>query len=222
MSRPETPTESPAELTQRIAAGERGAEARLVERYARGVRIVLARHTRRAEEAEDLFQETFQLAVSKLRAGELRDASKLGAFLSSLAKNLAIEHYRKSGRRQTEADSETAEAASTFAAGQLGDLLRDEEARLVRHTLEELSTDRDREILFRFYIAEEDRDTIAADYGLDGPQLNRILYRARQRYKALYLERLETLGHARAAAAVLFAFFLTAGAIGRLFASLKS
>ncbi|HSS75550.1 MAG TPA: hypothetical protein VLV54_02295, partial [Thermoanaerobaculia bacterium] len=46
-----------------------------------------------------------------------------------------------------------------------------------------------REILLRFYIAEEDKDRIAADHGLSSLQFNRVLHRARQRYKELFLER---------------------------------
>lgn len=190
------------QLAEQIREGQPEAEAALVERYARGVRIVLQRHTRTRVEAEDLFQDTFRLAVVKLRAGELRDASKLSGFLSSLARNLATEHYRKAIRRKTDANSEAVEAESgngdhAQAHGSpLRDLLRSEEAQLVRRTLEELGTERDREILFRFYLADEDKDTIAADHGLSSLQFNRVLHRARQRYKELYLERLRELGPA--------------------------
>ncbi|MCH9648964.1 MAG: sigma-70 family RNA polymerase sigma factor [Deltaproteobacteria bacterium] len=186
-------------------------------RYARGVRIVLDRHTRTATEAEDLFQETFALAVVKLRAGELRDLSKLGGFLSSLARNLATEHYRKVIRRKTDVDSETAEGSSSASGGgQLGEVLRSEEATLVRRTLQELSTERDREILFRFYIAEEDKETIAAAYDLDSLQFNRVLHRARQRYKALYLERLKAM-EVSSAAVTLAAFLGLVTVLSALF-----
>jgi RNA polymerase sigma-70 factor (ECF subfamily) len=222
MGRSEPLAESPAELAERIRSGtDRDAEARLVERYARGVRLVLDRHTRTAAEAEDLFQETFHLAVAKLRADDLRDPSKLPAFLASLARNLATEHYRKTARRRTEADSEAAEAAVTFAGSPLGELLRGEEAALVRRTLEDLATERDREILFRFYIAEEDREVIAAEHGLTGAQLNRLLYRARQRYKALYLERLVTHGHVTAVAGAFLGGLVATLAVARVMASWK-
>ncbi len=191
MSRSEPPAESHAALAERIRSGtDPSAESELIERYARGTRILLARHTRDPAEAEDLFQETFRLAVVKLRAGELRNLARLPAFLASLARNLATEHYRKAGRRQTEPNSEAVDAASTVPGGQLNALLRDEEAALVRRTIDELSTDRDREILFRFYIAEEDKDVISADHALTSVQFNRVLHRARQRYKQLYLARL--------------------------------
>lgn len=222
-SHPEqAPTESPAELAELIRSGDGPAEARLVARYGRGLRSILARHTRSADEAEDLFQDTFCLAAAKLRAGELREPSKLPAFLASLARHLATEHYRKAARRRTEVDSEKAEAGSA-AAGQLGELLRGEEAALVRRVLDELSTGRDREVLFRFYIGEEDRGEIAADLGMTGGQLNRVLHRARQRYKALYLAALAARRRARpgVAALALTALLVLAGASVRLLAPLK-
>jgi DNA-directed RNA polymerase specialized sigma24 family protein len=74
-------------------------------------------------------------------------------------------------------------------SGQLSDLLVRERADLVRQVIQELGTSRDRDILLRFYIAEEDKDRISADFGLSSLQFNRVLYRARERYRALYLER---------------------------------
>ncbi len=204
------PAQSPAQLAEQIRRGQPEAEAALVERYARGVRIVLQRHTRTRVEAEDLFQDTFRLAVVKLRAGELRDSAKLSSFLSSLARNLATEHYRKAIRRKTEADSEAVETESDSGDGEqaqgspLRDLLRNEEAQLVRRTLEDLPTERDREILFRFYLADEDKDTIAADHDLSSLQFNRVLHRARQRYKELYMERMRDLRPGSSQAHVLF------------------
>jgi RNA polymerase sigma-70 factor, ECF subfamily len=216
--------EPPERLVESIrGGGDAAAEARLVERYGRGVRNLLARHTRSPDVAEDLLQDTFALAAAKLRAGELREPAKLPGFLAGLARSLAIEHYRKEGRRRTDVDSEAAEAGPPMAAGQLDELLRDEEALLVRRVLGELSTPRDREILFRYYIAEEEREAIAADHGVDVPQLNRVLHRARQRYKELYLARLAAAGRRRsgAAAPALLALVAAAGAFARLLGALK-
>ncbi len=46
-------------------------------------------------------------------------------------------------------------------------------------------TDRDRQILYRFYIAEEDKERICADLDLSSLHFNRVLFRARQRFKDL-------------------------------------
>jgi RNA polymerase sigma-70 factor, ECF subfamily len=52
--------------------------------------------------------------------------------------------------------------------------------------INELPSDRDRQILFRFYIAEEEKERICADLCLTGLHFNRVLFRARARYRELY------------------------------------
>ena len=176
----------PADLVPRIESGDARAEERLIELYGRGIALLLDRHTNGAEEAQDLFQDTFRLAIEKLRRGELRDPVKLPGFLSRMARNLAIEHYRKAARRKTDADSETVGSKAQVGSTQLDRLLDSEAAGLVRQVIGDLANERDRQILYRFYIAEEDKEKISADFGLSSLQFNRVLHRARQRYKELY------------------------------------
>lgn len=196
------------ELVARIRAGDRTAETHLLERYGRGVAMILDRHTGRRPEAEDLFQETFRLTLEKLRGGELREPAKLPGFVAQVARNLAIEHYRKAARRQTDPDSDAVARATDGGKGPLRDLLAREHAALVRRVIHELGSERDRQILFRFYIAEEDKDAIAADFGLTGLQFNRVLHRARQRYKALYEARAAAVAARGAIIALLVALSL--------------
>lgn len=179
----------PELLVARIQAGDRRAEERLVEIYGRGVAILLDRHTNGRPEAEDLFQDTFRLVVEKLRKGELREPAALPGFVVQIARSLAIEYYRKAARRKTDTDSEAGAEAVAPHASPLNELLDRENAALVRRVLGELANERDRQILLRFYIAEEDKDRIAGDYGLTSLQFNRVLHRARQRYKELFLAR---------------------------------
>lgn len=173
----------------RIREGDPRAEELLIERYARSVAVLLDRHTNGRPEKEDLFQDTFRLVLEKLRRGELREPAKLPGFLSRVARNLAIELYRKSARRKTEADSEAVGQAAAEGGNPYGRLEDHENAALVRQALGELRNERDRQILFRFYIAEEDKDRISADLGLSSLQFNRVLHRARGRYRTLYQER---------------------------------
>lgn len=151
--------------------------------------ILLDRHTNGRPEAEDLFQDTFGLVLEKLRRGELREPAKLPGFIAQIARSLTIEHYRKTTRRKTEPDSDAILEAVDARAGQLGEILDRENAGLVRQVIRELGTSRDRDVLLRFYIAEEDKESISADFGLSSLQFNRVLHRARQRYRDLYLER---------------------------------
>ena len=64
---------------------------------------------------------------------------------------------------------------------------RREEARDIAQTLESLPTERDREVLRRFYLTVEDKDRICDDLGLTRLQFNRVLYRARERFRELWL-----------------------------------
>lgn len=178
------------DLVRRICSGDAGAEAELVTRFGEGLAFLLRRWTRDHAAAEDLYQETFRLALEKIRRGEVRDPERLAGFLRSLAKNLSIHHYRRGTTREVrEEDLESAPEPAESEAGQLDRLLRQEKAEAVRQVLEELASERDRQILFRFYIAEEDKERIRSDLGLSSPDFNMVLFRARRRYRDLYERR---------------------------------
>jgi RNA polymerase sigma-70 factor (ECF subfamily) len=81
-------------LVRAARGGDRAAFGRLYDRYARMVHgILLARVPPR--EVDDLLQEVFLAALRQLHA--LRDVSRFGAWLSTITRNRANDHYRKSG-----------------------------------------------------------------------------------------------------------------------------
>jgi len=178
------------DLVRRIVSGEPAAEAELVDRFSRALSFLLRRLTRDDTAAEDLYQETFRLVIEKVRRGELREPERLPGFVSSMARNLFLGSVRRGGRRQKwQGDSEAAEAAPDPAPGQLARLLAKERAAAVRGVLAELKNDRDREILSRHYISGEDKEDICRDLELSDLHFNRVLFRARQRYKELFERR---------------------------------
>jgi len=182
---PVTESGSPADLVRRILAGERSAEDELVCRYSRGVSIIVRRIARDPALTEDICQEAFRLVLEKVRRGEVREAERLSGFICNLARNLAIDHFRQAARRETTEDIESSRPLSDPAPDQLSVLLQREKANAVRQVLKELKPARDREILYRFYIAEEEKETICADLGLSSLHFNRVLYRARERFREL-------------------------------------
>ena len=179
-------TRGGAELVSRIVAGDQQAEAELVERYSRGVMFILRRETCGASAADDLYQETFRIALEKIRRGDLREPEKLSGFMCSIARNLAVAYFRRASRQESLTVVEEAAQQPSPAPDQLDELLQREKATLVRRVINELPADRDRQILFRFYIAEEEKERICADLGLTNIHFNRVLHRARQRYRELY------------------------------------
>jgi RNA polymerase sigma-70 factor (ECF subfamily) len=173
------------QLVARILAGEKSAEAELVQQYSRGVSIILNRSTGDRSISEDLSQETFKIALEKIRRGEIREPDRLSGFICSLARNLANDHFRKSRRLEGFTDPDEAELILESSPSQLDRLLVKEKSKMVRKLLQEMS-ERDRQILFRFYIAEDDKDQICADLQLSSLHFNRVLHRARERYRDLY------------------------------------
>jgi RNA polymerase sigma-70 factor (ECF subfamily) len=179
-------TQSRADLVSRIRAGDQRAEEALVERYRRGVVIIIRREVRDAAAEDDLYQETFRIALEKIRRGDVREPEKLSGFICSLARNLAINYFRRAARQGSLTEIDEAHAVPHSAPSQLEELLRREKARIVRQVINELKSDRDRQVLFRFYIAEEEKERICTDLGLSSLHFNRVHFRARERYKELY------------------------------------
>jgi RNA polymerase sigma-70 factor (ECF subfamily) len=185
-----------AELAQRIGRGDRSAEAELFERYGRGVLYLLKRKTREPELALDLRQETFRIAIENLRAQGLQESERIGAYLRGIAVNLAIADARKTTRRATTADSEGIELLPDTDAGPAESVSRDQVRDAVRALLAELPVQRDREILLRYYLEDEDKESICAGLGIDSAHFNRVLFRAKQRFAEL-VARAEQRGRLR-------------------------
>jgi len=188
ISRRRASEQSLPSLPDRIRGGDAGAERELIERFSRGVKVILRNAGADASAVDDLHQETFRIALEKIRSGELRYAAGLNGFIVSLARNLVTEHFGR-GTRPTTNDSAALEAIQSPEPGALDRIVAGEQAWCVRQALEELGTERDREILRRFYLSSEAKEKICADWGLSSLQFNRVLYRARERYRELYESR---------------------------------
>ena len=176
------------DLVRRIHRGKGGdtaAETELFRRYSRGLLYMLRRLAGDPALADDLHQETFRVVIERLRERGLEEPERLAGFLHRTAKNLFIGGYRKVIRRKTEGEIDGLEAVADPGADPHQQAVREEESALVRRLIGELDTDRDRQILYRFYIAEEDKERICADLDLSSLHFNRVLFRARQRFKDL-------------------------------------
>jgi len=177
---------SRVDFVSRIRAGDRQAEAELVERYSRGVMVIIRREVHDAAVAEDTYQETFRIALEKIRQGDVREPERLSGFICGVARNLVIEYFRRAARQRGITEIEEASPLPHPAPNQLQELLRKEKADLVRQVLREMPNERDIQVLYRFYIADDEKEQICADLGLTSLHFNRVLYRARERFRELY------------------------------------
>jgi RNA polymerase sigma-70 factor, ECF subfamily len=175
-------------LVARIREGDPGAEAELVERYRNGLSFLLRKITGNPPLSEDLLQETFRVALRRIRAGELREPEKLGGFLRATAKNLARAEHRRGERWESMDDSLADREPADPEENPLARVIRNEIAGLVRQVLREIRSRRDRQLLYRFYIAEENKEEICRDLGLSSLNFNLVLFRARERFRKLVEE----------------------------------
>lgn len=189
VEKPEQPQEAQlsAGLVRRIGAGDRSAEEELVRHYQRGLQYLIRRRTADPEIARDLAQEAFRIVIEKLREGPIEQADRVGAYLRGTALKLLSAEFRKSARRATAPNSDIVELAADEALGPFDHVSIEQVRRLVRTLLSELPVRRDRDILIRTYLADEDKDSICAGLGIDSAHYNRVLFRAKQRFRDLLM-----------------------------------
>ncbi len=175
-------------LTKRILSGDRSAENELISQYGGGLLIMLRQRTGDHQLANDLYQETFMIVIRRLRRAYLDEPNKLGAFIHATAKNILIGDYRKEARRKTFADSDIVAEVPDWEFGPLDRVSQIDEARVVHELINKMPSERDKAILLRFYINEEDKENICSDLNLSSIHFNRVLFRARRRFKELLVQ----------------------------------
>jgi RNA polymerase sigma-70 factor (ECF subfamily) len=131
-----------ADLLPGCRGGDEAAWRELVERHTRKVFGLAYRFTGRVDEAEDLTQEVFVKVYQTL--DKYREADgPFGAWLMAVARNHAIDHYRRGRQeraRRTE-DPVVLETAPARGEHPIAGLEREERARLVHRGLRALPPD---------------------------------------------------------------------------------
>ena len=173
------------ELVHRVREGDGGAEEELVRRFSRGLLAYLRRLDCPPELADDVHQESFRIVLERLRGPGLEEPAGLAGFLRGTARRVYVGECRKVARRKTDAAEEVIAQTEDPRSGQLHQVLDAEAATLVRQLIGELDSPRDRQILYRFYIAEDKKESICEDFGLSSLHFNRVLFRARRRFKEI-------------------------------------
>lgn len=189
MSVVSTATEELVDIVRRITAGDSTAEDEIIRRYEHGVAVIIDHIVRSQSATEDVSQETFRIVLEKLRRGDLRQPERLSGFVCSVARNAAIDHIRRAKRSTLREEIGDTEHIPDPAPNQLDQMLARERSEIVRQMIGELKVERDREVLFRCYVAEEDKNRICSDLGITRIQFNNIIYRALARFRELYVRK---------------------------------
>jgi len=175
---------------ERINQGDREAESELASYFGPKLEFILRRRLRNPALAADLSQDALIVVIERLRDKGIDNSERLAAFIYKTAQYLANNHGRKRQRRNTHADTDHIEQSASETQLISDQLEREDLADIVRKTLDELNQQRDRQLLKRFYLNDEDKVDLCREFDVTSAHFDRILYRARQRFGELIKQRL--------------------------------
>jgi len=168
-----------AELLQAAVSGNRNAYAHIVERYKSLVCAIAYGITGDLDLSEDLAQETFLTAWRRLT--DIRDTSKLRAWLCGIARNLSLLALRKR-RRDVIAHGQVLDGVpeqATTAPGPRECAVSKEEAELLWRAIEAIPESY-RIPLILYYREGESVQRVAASMGISAAAAKQRLFRGRR------------------------------------------
>jgi DNA-directed RNA polymerase specialized sigma24 family protein len=159
----------------------------LIEKEYVGLRLLLTRRTGDYQLACELLHDAVCIAWEKWRASQIRHPEQLAGYIFQVAMNLLHNKRRLVGDRPER--RATLDQLDREGVGVPSSDVTDEEkiAAKLKDLIRAMKSQRDREVLIRFYLNEEDKELICRDLQLDARQFDRILHRARQRLGQLLM-----------------------------------
>lgn len=153
-----------------------------------GLRALILRRVRDPEVAADILQDAAVTTLEKLRSGEIAHPENVGGYLYRVALNHLRNHRRKDRTALSSADGleEIRESVDDPDWLRVG---RPQWAIAARKVLEEMPATRDRDLLVRFYLNDEAKEQICQDMRLSNEHFNRVIFRARNRFRELLEQR---------------------------------
>ncbi len=145
---------SDQQLIRQYIQGKERALEMLINRHKDRVYTTIYMFVRDRYLTEDLFQDTFIKVVDTLKAGRYREEGKFAPWVSRIAHNLCIDHYRKTKRTPTitNADGYDIFEILRFSTPNSQDkLIQSETNRKVRTLIDELPPEQKEVVVLRHY-----------------------------------------------------------------------
>jgi len=165
----------------RIQRSEDSAMEELYRLFARGIRYYLCRQLGH-QELDDKVHDTFVIVVQAIRRGELREPDRLMGFVRTVVRRQVaayIDEVVHSRREELNLDLGVRVADRRFNPEQSA--ATQQKIELMLSVLRSLS-DRDREILTRFYLDEQTQEQICQEMRLTETQFRLLKSRAKARF----------------------------------------
>lgn len=163
--------------------GEDAISDQFIRQHYAGLHSLLRRRIGDPAVAAEMLNEAVATAIVHARQGRVADPTRLAGYVFRVAMNL-YRNYRREFDNRAELRAGGDDVQQLPGAG-ADDGLEASVVREVRAIVGSLPTVRDREIVKRFYLDEEEKETICRSLGLAPSHFDKVIFRARQRLRAL-------------------------------------
>jgi RNA polymerase sigma-70 factor, ECF subfamily len=169
------------ELVDKIQAGDPAGLEELYNTFSRGLRYLLGRQFG-SQDLDDKIHDIFLAVIRAIQEGSLREPERLPGFIRTIAQRTAARHIeiRVQQRVREREIPATVELPDRNDNPEKQALSR-ERAQVAKNALDQLS-DREREILIRFYVQEQSPKQICSEMGLTETQFRLHKSRAKARF----------------------------------------
>jgi RNA polymerase sigma-70 factor (ECF subfamily) len=171
-------------LVEKIRADDPEGMAELYRIFAKGIRFYLCRHLG-PQELDDTVHDAFLIVIQAIRRGELREAERLMGFVRTVVRRQIasrIDKVVQNRRERAELDSDALLTDSRYDPERSA-IARQQQDIMVS-ILRSISN-RDREILTRFYLLEQTQEQICVEMQLSETQFRLLKSRAKARFGEL-------------------------------------
>ena len=171
-------------LVARIHGGEDSGMEDLYRLFARGIRFYLCRQLG-PQELDDKIHDTFLIVVQAIRKGDLREPERLMGFVRTVVRRQVAAHIDKVVHsRREELDLDVGVRVADVRRNPEQSAAFQQKVEFMVSVLDGLS-ERDREILSRFYLDEQSQEEICDEMDLSETQFRLLKSRAKARFGEL-------------------------------------
>jgi RNA polymerase sigma-70 factor, ECF subfamily len=142
-------------------------------------------------DVDDIVQDALMRFMQAARDDKIQNQAAVGAFLNGICRNVVSEYRRRNMRDEPMPDVVPEPPGKSIPESELFELRQ-----AIAHGMEQLS-ERDRRVLRAFYLEEKSKDEILRETGMTDENFRVVLCRAKERFRAIYLEQTKHRGNSR-------------------------
>jgi RNA polymerase sigma-70 factor (ECF subfamily) len=165
----------------------------LYKLFSRGIRYYLCRQLG-PQELEDKVHDTFLIVVNAIKRGDLREPERLMGFVRTVVRRQVAAYIEQAVHtRREQADLESGATVADRKQNPEQEAMFRQKAELMRSALSALSQ-RDRDILVRFYLKEQPQEQICREMALTETQFRLLKSRAKAKFGDIGRKKLTSSG----------------------------